>query len=58
VAPDSSPPLPPRPEPPEPGDCCGGGCERCVIDVYEQRLQEWQEVVEARRARSPGPGMA
>lgn len=38
---------PPRPELPEPGDCCGGGCERCVFDVYEDHLREWQEAVAA-----------
>lgn len=45
-------PLPPRPQPPEPGDCCGGGCERCVIDAYEERLREWEEAVAALRARA------
>ncbi len=45
-------PLPQRPQPPEPGDCCGGGCERCVIDAYEERLREWEEAVAALRARA------
>lgn len=43
----------PRPVPPErplPGDCCDGGCDRCVYDIYadelddyEQRLARWRE---------------
>jgi cytochrome-b5 reductase len=37
--------LPPKPEPPNSSDCCGGGCQRCVLDVYEERLAEWREAV-------------
>lgn len=43
----------PRPLPPErplPGDCCDGGCDRCVYDIYadevddyKQRLTRWRE---------------
>ncbi|KAB7627290.1 oxidoreductase-like domain-containing protein [Alkalilimnicola sp. S0819] len=33
---------PPPPEPPLPGDCCGSGCPRCVLDVYDEQLAEWQ----------------
>ena len=43
----------PRPLPPEkplPSDCCGGGCVRCVYDLYDEAVQryevalkEWQE---------------
>ncbi|HQW64875.1 MAG TPA: oxidoreductase-like domain-containing protein [Pseudomonadota bacterium] len=50
------PALPPRPEPPQPGDCCGGGCARCVIDAYEEQLAEWQALVDALHATAPGQG--
>lgn len=42
----------PRPLPPErplPGDCCDGGCDRCIFDLhaeamaeYARRLAEWE----------------
>ena len=42
--------LPPKPEPPAPGDCCGGGCARCVLDVYAEELERWeQRVAELRK---------
>jgi len=41
-----APELPPKPQPPEPGDCCGGGCARCVFDQYEEDLQRWERQVE------------
>jgi hypothetical protein len=38
------------PEPPLPSDCCDGGCDRCVYDIYadevddyKQRLARWRE---------------
>lgn len=37
--------LPPKPEPPAPGDCCGGGCARCVFDVYDEQLERWERQV-------------
>ena len=44
--------LPPKPAPPEPGECCGGGCARCVFDVYEEELERWQrQVAEIERRR-------
>jgi hypothetical protein len=30
------------PAPPDPGDCCGGGCARCVWDVYNDALEAWR----------------
>jgi hypothetical protein len=33
---------PPRPLPPEPGDCCGGGCVRCVFDIHDEQLEAWR----------------
>jgi hypothetical protein len=46
---------PPRPEPPDPSDCCGGGCVRCVFDVYDEQLAEWREAC-ARIEAVPAPG--
>jgi hypothetical protein len=37
--------LPLRPVPPEPGECCGGGCARCVFDLYEEELARWERAV-------------
>ncbi|HET7844779.1 MAG TPA: oxidoreductase-like domain-containing protein [Xanthomonadales bacterium] len=34
---------PEPPEAPDPSDCCGGGCARCVFDVYDEQLAEWRE---------------
>lgn len=39
--------LPPKPQPPEPGDCCGSGCARCVLDVYDEQLAAWKAAVAA-----------
>jgi hypothetical protein len=46
--------LPPRPVPPEPGECCGGGCARCVFDVYEEQLARWERL-RADALQPPGP---
>ncbi|KAF9678246.1 hypothetical protein SADUNF_Sadunf07G0015000 [Salix dunnii] len=40
----TAPPPPPPPEKPEPGDCCGGGCVRCVWDVYYEDLEEYDKL--------------
>lgn len=37
------PPRPEAPRPPDPSDCCGGGCLRCVFDVYDEQLADWRE---------------
>lgn len=37
----------PPPEPPLPGECCGSGCDPCILDVYEEELARWR----ARRER-------
>jgi hypothetical protein len=51
------PDLPPRPAPPEPGECCGGGCARCVLDVYAEELERWERRVAelTERAEPSGP---
>ena len=40
--------VPPRPVPPRPDQCCGSGCPRCVYDLYDEALAEWDRVVAAR----------
>jgi cytidine deaminase len=35
----------PRPQPPErplPEDCCGSGCDRCVLELYEEALDRYR----------------
>jgi hypothetical protein len=46
----------PRPEPPvrpDPDDCCNGGCERCVFDLYEEALDRYRDKLTAWEARHP-----
>jgi hypothetical protein len=45
--------LPLPPEAPLPGDCCGDGCPRCVLDVYEEKLAAWRLAVAAALAADP-----
>lgn len=62
--------LPDRPEEPLPSDCCGGGCVPCVMDVYQDQLQQWEKLksmspserskwreAELRAAREKGSGV-
>jgi hypothetical protein len=50
----------PRPEPPvrpRPDDCCRGGCDPCVFDLYEAELARYEEVLrqwQARHSQAPG----
>jgi hypothetical protein len=47
--------LPPKPQPPEPGECCGGGCARCVFDMYDEDLARWErQVAEILKQREAG----
>ncbi|RYD14374.1 MAG: hypothetical protein EOP90_13245 [Lysobacteraceae bacterium] len=48
---DDPPPVPP--EPPDPGDCCGGGCVRCVFDVHEEALERHALAFARWRGRHP-----
>lgn len=46
----------PRPLPPEkplPGDCCDGGCDNCVLTVYTEELEEYEQALAAWRGRHP-----
>ena len=49
-------PMPLPPDKPDPGDCCGGGCVRCVFDVYEEALERYQSELSDWRARRPAGG--
>lgn len=42
--------LPDPPEEPLPGECCGSGCQPCVLDVYQDQLEEWNTL----KGMSPG----
>ena len=42
--------LPPRPEPPDPRDCCGSGCVRCIFDLHDDAVAEWERTVARLRA--------
>jgi hypothetical protein len=40
----------PRPQPPvRPGeeDCCKGGCDRCVFDLYDDALERYEAELKA-----------
>ncbi|MBN8727906.1 MAG: hypothetical protein J0H15_09435 [Xanthomonadales bacterium] len=51
--PQTADPMPLPPEKPDPGDCCGGGCVRCVFDVYEDALERYESELTAWRTRHP-----
>jgi len=42
-------PSPLKPE--EPTDCCGEGCEVCVMDTYQEKLEKYEEMMERLRGR-------
>ncbi|PKM14922.1 MAG: oxidoreductase-like protein [Gammaproteobacteria bacterium HGW-Gammaproteobacteria-2] len=33
---------PTPPVEPLPGDCCGEGCPRCILDIYEDALARYE----------------
>jgi hypothetical protein len=37
---DDPPPIPPAE--PKAGDCCRGGCDPCVFDLYEDELARYE----------------
>jgi hypothetical protein len=52
-----SPDLDPAPEPParpQASDCCRGGCDPCVFDLYEEALARYEQALCEWRARHPG----
>ena len=44
-------PMPQPPEKPLASDCCDGGCDRCVFDLYEEELAAYRRQLEAWHAR-------
>jgi hypothetical protein len=48
---DDPPPTPPLR--PQPGDCCRGGCDPCVFDLYEDELARYEAALEAWKKRHP-----
>lgn len=47
-------PKPVPPEPPLPSDCCDGGCDRCVNDIYADELEDYRQRLARWRERHPG----
>lgn len=35
--------LPSKPEPPLDSDCCGQGCDPCILDIYAEEVKIWEE---------------
>jgi len=48
---DAEPNLPPPPREPDLEECCGSGCDPCIFDLYERRVERWRE--RCRRIRDP-----
>jgi Oxidoreductase-like protein, N-terminal len=53
---DDPPPIPPAR--PQEEDCCHGGCDRCVYDLYDEARDRYEAALRAwearRRARTTG----
>jgi hypothetical protein len=47
-------PPPQRPAEPDPGDCCGGGCVRCVYDLHDEAMARYRAALAAWRERHGG----
>jgi hypothetical protein len=46
-------PRPQKPEIPLPCDCCDGGCDPCVYDVYADEMEAYAKELAAWQARHP-----
>ena len=46
---DDPPPIPPAE--PKAGDCCRGGCDPCVFDLYEDELARYEAALRQGRIR-------
>jgi len=45
-------PAPTPPPAPASGDCCRGGCEPCVFQLYEEELARYEEALRRWRLRN------
>lgn len=45
--------MPVPPERPQADECCNGGCERCIFDVYADARERYEAEVAAWKARHP-----
>jgi len=50
--PDDPPPTPPVA--PTSGDCCRGGCDPCVFDIYEEELARYETALRQWMLRHAG----
>jgi hypothetical protein len=48
---DDLPPTPP--ERPVPADCCHGGCDPCVFDLYREALERYETALRQWQQRHP-----
>jgi len=46
-------PMPVAPDEPLPGECCEGGCDPCVFDVYAEQLAAYREALARWKSRHP-----
>lgn len=37
---------PVKPRPPGNDECCGSGCQRCVFDIYYEKLEKYEKDLE------------
>jgi hypothetical protein len=45
-------PAPVAPIRPDNDECCGGGCNPCIFDLYEEARERYEEVLAAWRKRN------
>jgi hypothetical protein len=50
ILPDDDPP-PDQPVRPSKDDCCGGGCNPCIFELYEAEFQRYEAELQAWRER-------
>ncbi|MET3134740.1 hypothetical protein AAKU55_005042 [Oxalobacteraceae bacterium GrIS 1.11] len=48
---NDTPPVPPSK--PDPDACCHGGCALCVLDLYQDELEQYQLTFKAWQRRQP-----
>ena len=53
LAPDEDPP-PAVPIAPTMGECCRGGCDPCVFEIYQDELARYEEALREWRRRHSG----